>query len=690
MSAALIDAARELHAHGVNVIPVRDDGSKAPALRAWQTHTTTEGDLVQWFGGDDPRYRALGAVCGAPSGGLELLEIEGPHVGELEAVGRAAGAAGLLALWEQVNGGWCEKSPSGGVHWLYRVQGMDVPGNTKLAADADRATIAETRGTGGQVVLAPTGGTAHRTGKPWTRLDGGPATVPTLSAEERDALHGLFRTLDRTPQRQPAPVPATLPQRAEGPRPGDLWAARTTWAELLGPHGWQVHHTGGVETHWTRPGKSTTEGPSATTREDGGLYVFSTSTAFDAETPYSKFGAYAVLEHGGDHSAAARALAAEGFTDRPIGPAAPTVCETVTEAPEALTEAEPPSRPSWSPVDLSAYLNGTATAVEPTLMARTDGVKLLYPGHVHSVAGESESGKSMLMLAVAAQVLTDGGRVLFMDYESDPATVLDRLVKLGAPVDAVAERLDYVQPEADPENGGWADVSAFLALLGRRYALAVLDGVTEALSVSGVPSIDNDEVTGWIRRLPRRIARTTGAAVVMVDHVTKSTEGRGRFAIGAQAKLSALDGASFLVEPLAPLGVGMAGKLAVRIGKDRPGRVRPHGGAWRKSDRTQAVAVALIDSTDPRRIAFTLEAPAREVDPEVHAVQVDDGRRRAIVEWIADRPQPPTFNQIAEAVAARRPAVREALDALIADGTVIATPGARNSTLHQLAPIPAA
>ncbi|MFP3360387.1 hypothetical protein R0K17_24030, partial [Planococcus sp. SIMBA_143] len=85
-------------------------------------------------------------------------------------------------------------------------------------------------------------------------------------------------------------------------------------------HGWQVHHRAGAETHWTRPGKSTTEGPSATTREDGGLYVFSTSTAFDPEVPYSKFGAYAVLEHGGDHAAAARALAADGFTDRPVAP----------------------------------------------------------------------------------------------------------------------------------------------------------------------------------------------------------------------------------------------------------------------------------------------------------------------------------------------------------------------------------
>ncbi|MCV7566377.1 bifunctional DNA primase/polymerase [Micrococcus luteus] len=684
MSAALIDTARQMHAHGVNVIPVRDDGSKAPALKAWQSHRTTAADLEAWFGGDDPRYRAIGAACGALSGGLEMLEIEGAHVHLLEAVGRAAGASGLLDLWERINDGWCERSPSGGVHWFYRVEGMDVPGNVKLAATEARQTIAETRGTGGQVVLAPSGGTTHKTGRAWERLDGGPATIPTLTPGERDALHGLFRALDRTPARTVEHRPAPTLAPADGARPGDLYAARTTWDELLTRHGWQVHHRAGAETHWTRPGKSTTEGPSATTREDGGLYVFSTSTAFDPEVPYSKFGAYAVLEHGGDHAAAARALAADGFTDRPVAPRTAPAPEAVTEAPGAVTEAEPPSRPSWSPVDLSAYLDGTATAVEPSLMARTDGVKLLYPGHVHSVAGESESGKSMLMLAVAAQVLTDGGRVLFMDYESDPATVLDRLLKLGAPVDAVAERLDYVQPEADPDNGGWSDVSAFLGLLERRYALAVLDGVTEALSVSGVPSIDNDEVTGWIRRLPRRIARTTGAAVVMVDHVTKSTEGRGRFAIGAQAKLSALDGASFLVEPLAPLGVGMAGKLAVRIGKDRPGRVRPHGGSWRKSDRTQAVAVALIDSTDPSRIVFTLEAPAREVAPEVHAAQVDADRRAAVLAWVRDCPSPPSLNSIISAVPGRKADTVATVRDLVEAGELLTTPGPKRSTLHHL------
>lgn len=350
-------------------------------------------------------------------------------------------------------------------------------------------------------------------------------------------------------------------------------------------------------------------------------------------------------------------------------------------APETYQDDLP--RASWAPVDLASILDGTAPAVVPTLMERTDGVRLLYPGLVHSVAGESESGKSMLMLAVAAEVLTTGGRVLYLDYESDPQTVLDRLTKLGAPREALAERLDYVRPEADPVEGGADECAAFRDRLRTRYALAVLDGVTEALSVSGLSSNDNDEVTGWIRRVPRCIARGTGAAVVMVDHVTKSTDGRGRFAIGAQAKLAALDGAQYVVEPLAALGVGMAGKLAVRVGKDRPGRVRPHGSTWRKSDRTQAVAVALFDSTDPERIAYTLEPPARELDPDEAHAEMDAAREREVLAWITDRPAAPTFNQIVKAVQGRREAVREAVDRLVADGRVRTRPGPRGATLHE-------
>jgi hypothetical protein len=66
----------------------------------------------------------------------------------------------------------------------------------------------------------------------------------------------------------------------------------------------------GELTYWRRPGKG--EGISATTNYAGSglLYVFSTNAApFEADTAYSAFAAFAMLEHDGDYTAAARALA---------------------------------------------------------------------------------------------------------------------------------------------------------------------------------------------------------------------------------------------------------------------------------------------------------------------------------------------------------------------------------------------
>ncbi|HRO31291.1 AAA family ATPase [Citricoccus sp.] len=339
-------------------------------------------------------------------------------------------------------------------------------------------------------------------------------------------------------------------------------------------------------------------------------------------------------------------------------------------------------RPSWEPLDLTDYVNGTVTPIVPTVMARTDGVCLGYPGHVHSLAGESESGKSMLALTVVADELKAGHPVLFIDYESDPGTIVDRLRKMGTTAEQIRHGLDYLNPDTDPYAGPPEERHAWAALLSRPYRLAVIDGVTEAFAVSGVSSIDNDEVTRWGRQVPRTIAARTGAAVFVIDHVTKSTEGRGRYAIGAQAKISYLTGAAYTVEPLAPLGAGMSGKLALRVGKDRPGQVRPHGGTWRKSDRTQAVAVALIDSTNPTRIQYTLEPPARELDPEQEQADREQDLLRRVSEWVRDRPEPSSGKQVRQGVAGNATAIGEALKTLEAQGYITTSPGSHNATLH--------
>ncbi|QZY52904.1 phage/plasmid primase, P4 family [Leucobacter tenebrionis] len=314
----------QLYQAGISVVPVATDGTKRPAI-AWKPYTLERADVDQldaWFMRDT--QHGVGMITGAVSGGVEMLELEGRAAHHLPELAQLAEASGLADLWQRINTGWLELSPSGGVHWFYRLDGMAVPGNTKLAAAPDKTTLAETRGEGGFVVLAPTGGTAHPTGKPWARLAGGPTTIPTLTAAERDTLHALVRTLDETPD-PVAPAPAgpvadlwkTYRHQDGDITPGDDYEQRTDWAEILTPHGWTLIHQRGQLRYWCRPGKK--HGISASTGKASDrdrLYVFTSSTEFDPETPYTKFGAYALLEHRGDHTAAAKQLAADGYGHR--------------------------------------------------------------------------------------------------------------------------------------------------------------------------------------------------------------------------------------------------------------------------------------------------------------------------------------------------------------------------------------
>lgn len=350
---------------------------------------------------------------------------------------------------------------------------------------------------------------------------------------------------------------------------------------------------------------------------------------------------------------------------------------------EAAEDAEQQDRPSWAPVDLTGYVNGTYRPDPPTLWTRTDGVALAYPGKVHNIAGESESGKSMLALTIVADELKAGGKVLYVDYESDAATMMDRLLKMGCTAREILAGLDYLNPEADPLASSTDESAAWFRILATPYAVAVIDAVTEAFAVAGVSSIDNDEVTRWGREMPKKIAASTGAAVFTLDHVTKSTEGRGRFSIGAQAKMSYLTGPAFLVDVLAPMGVGMRGVLKVRIVKDRPGLVRPHGTDYRSSDRSHYIATAVIDSTDPDRIAYYLNPPPATVSPEQAAQDAHEDLKRRVSEWVRDAGKPLSGKQVRDGVTGNAANIGDALKELAEQGYITMTPGPRNATLHQ-------
>lgn len=338
---------------GACVLPTRPDGTKAPSM-AWKQycwpgvpHPTPSAPSAQivdrWF---NAASTGLGLILGAVSGNLEMLELEGRAVDEglLGEFRVLLTDNGLDGLWGRLRAGYVELTPSGGLHFIYRVSDGRALGNTKLAARLSTPqelieapgqrirVLIETRGEGGHVVIAPSHGPTHSSGLPWVVTSNSEPAV--ITSVERDALFAVARMLDRVPAVE-RPVKAAWQQHGDttenpwathrgGISPLDDFESKTDWADILEPHGWQHVDTDDGTTYWLRPGKSLidTDGwaHSASTGhwdDRDTMYVWSTSTDLPAEQQMTKGFVYAVLNHDGDLSAAARALIDDGFGTKP-------------------------------------------------------------------------------------------------------------------------------------------------------------------------------------------------------------------------------------------------------------------------------------------------------------------------------------------------------------------------------------
>jgi hypothetical protein len=74
---SVLETALAYHAAGLAVLPIRPDGSKAPALRAGHPYLRQRAgvsELRRWFGRGGGK--GIGIVCGAVSGNLETVDFE--------------------------------------------------------------------------------------------------------------------------------------------------------------------------------------------------------------------------------------------------------------------------------------------------------------------------------------------------------------------------------------------------------------------------------------------------------------------------------------------------------------------------------------------------------------------------------------------------------------------------------------
>jgi hypothetical protein len=252
---------------------------------------------------------------------------------------------------------------------------------------------------------------------------------------------------------------------------------------------------------------------------------------------------------------------------------------------------------SWSELDLRPLTEGIDLEPAPAMLLRTDGIGLLYRGKLHAFNAEPESCKGWLALWACSEQITAGQHVVYIDFEDEPATAVSRLLALGLGAEAIVERFHYVRPDEPFDQLARETIKPLLAL---GPALVVIDGLTEALTLDAVELKDNGAIARWYRNLPRHISGV-GAAVLMLDHVTKDREGRGRFALGAQHKLAGID-VAFALEVCTPFGREMTGHVKLGVTKDRPGHLRRHAVGKRIADVT-------VTSTEDGTVTIAVDAP---------------------------------------------------------------------------------
>ena len=278
---ALRDAALDLAAERWRILPCIPAGERAKApllVHGFHDASSDPAVITGWWS------RWPGAMIGAVvPDSLLVLDVDPRNGGSIEAL---EGVLGPLPATLSVMSG----RGDGGCH-LYYLRPAGALVSTRLPAGVD---LKQT----GYCIMPPS---IHPVaGRPYEWVHRPVDALPLLA---RQAL-------------RPAVITAKPRHLGQLHRPygrssvADEFTDATCWAQILQPHGWYCLDPDGDAdgARWRHPSASAAW--SATVRH-GLLFVYSGNTPLEVTEPgqphgYTRFRAWAVLEHGGDLSAAAR------------------------------------------------------------------------------------------------------------------------------------------------------------------------------------------------------------------------------------------------------------------------------------------------------------------------------------------------------------------------------------------------
>jgi RecA/RadA recombinase len=526
-----LNTALEYHALGLRVLPVKADKTPYGPWKKYQDEQT-EDDVRELFSRD-----SFGIAIITGVDGLEVIDIDSKydHTGRL--------AARFILTAENFNDMKApmaamvmEETTSKGYHVFYRCP--NPQGNTKLAArppfeNEDPNTnpvLLETRGIGGYCVVYPTPG--------YELIRNDFDRIPTITQAERDTILAAAKSFNEVIEVEPVIVPRSAVQQQPGEdvTPWDDFNDREDCIDLLQKYGWTVVYKQGEKVFLKRPGKSDAK-TSGNYHEGKKLFVaHTTSTPLPAEKGLTAYSIYKYYEHGGDSSAAAKALYAAGYGKRPerITDIAATIAPKKTEE-EAKAEIDEMMKEVWA----SRYTYGPIRHEDATFSHINPDSGKRYNiggnGMLGVITGRKKSGKTFVMLHIVASAiagkkamgfnvaLQPGQNILFVDteqsrffFEVTQHEVYD-IAGVTAPANYYAFHLRK-----------WSVAERIIALRKLidqipNLGLIVIDGAVDLCP----DMMDYDKSTKTVQEL-MRICETTGAMVLTVLHLTKmSNEMRG-------------------------------------------------------------------------------------------------------------------------------------------------------------------
>jgi Bifunctional DNA primase/polymerase, N-terminal len=311
-SKMLLEASKKYLKNGLSVVAT--DANKRSLLpwKKYQSEQITENDLQEQL--SHPKAAGLAIICGAVSGGLEVIDVDLKNDITGTLWSRLFDALHDAKLFDLLK---VAKTKSGGYHLYYRCE--EIEGNKKLALrpatppelkdnpQLKQVVIIETRGEAGYVIAPPTDGYEWVSG-----------TLQVLTVDQRGCILEICRSFNEVFEQHIIPVQNRQEAKEYGLSPFEDYNKRGDITALLQSHGWEVVREQGEKIVFKRPGTTDSKSSGDYNTRLGWFSVFTTNSCFEPNKAYRPYAVYAMLECSGDFKEAAKRLLNAGYGERRV------------------------------------------------------------------------------------------------------------------------------------------------------------------------------------------------------------------------------------------------------------------------------------------------------------------------------------------------------------------------------------